>query len=266
MYFTAPDGCRLAYDEFGTGPASIVFLHGIMMDRSVFSEQVQVFAKSHRVIVPDLRGHGESCKPEAGYTLEQYVADLEFLIARLELRNPVLAGWSMGGSIAIAFAASHTGVAKKLILIGATPCLVQRTDWLQAVPPEAAQQLGQALATDYAGGAAVFCQMMFPEENAAQASARVLSVMQASTPHVTLACMNNIGGADLRPLLGSIKNPVHTICGENDAVCPLDASRHIAMVTGGSLSIIPGAGHCAFLTYPEAFSTEMMKALSVNRP
>ncbi|PKO67788.1 MAG: hypothetical protein CVU20_13960 [Betaproteobacteria bacterium HGW-Betaproteobacteria-14] len=258
MYLTAPDGCCLAYDEYGEGPTSIVFLHGIMMDRSVFSEQVPVLAESHRVIVADLRGHGESGKPIEGYDLKQYVADLAFLIAQLGLTRPRLAGWSMGGSIALAFAASHPGVASKLVLIGATPCLVQRPDWPHAVPPEAAQQLGQALVADYAGGAAAFCQMMFPEADAAQASTRVLGVMRASAPHVTLACMNNIGGADIRPLLGSIKDPVHAICGEHDAVCPPDASRHVARVTGGALSIIPEAGHCAFMTRPEAFNAAMM--------
>jgi pimeloyl-[acyl-carrier protein] methyl ester esterase len=262
MFLTTPDGCRLAYDELGSGQPAILFLHGIMMDRSVFAAQIEAFAASHRVVAVDLRGHGDSDKPADGYTFERYVADIRFVIDALGLSRPVIAGWSMGGAIAMAFAAAYPGVASKLVLIGTTPCLVQRPDWPHAVPTEAAQQIGQALATDYAGGAAAFCQMMFPETDAAPASAHALRVMLQSAPHATSSCMQNIGGADLRSLLGAIRDPVQVICGERDAVCPPDASRHIAQTTGGSLSLIPEAGHCALMTRPTEFNAAMARALS----
>jgi pimeloyl-ACP methyl ester carboxylesterase len=267
MFLTAPDGCRLAYDDLGDGQPAILFLHGIMMDRSVFAAQIEAFAASRRVVAVDLRGHGASDKPAEGYTFEQYVADLKFMIDALDLSRPVIAGWSMGGALAMAFAAAHPGVAGKLVLIGTTPCLVQRPDWPHAVPAEAAQQLGQALATDYAGAAAAFRQMMFPETDAAPASAHALRVMQQSAPHATSNCMQNIGGADLRSLLGAIRDPVHAICGERDAVCPPDASRYIARTTGGSLSLIPEAGHCAFMTRPTAFKRgDGARAGLIGRP
>lgn len=262
MVLTTPDGCRLAYDDTGSGKPAIVFLHGIMMDRSVFATQVSALASSHRVLVFDLRGYGASDRPVDGYTGERYVADLKFAIDALALEKPTIAGWSMGGSIAMAFAAAYPGIAGRLVLIGATPCLVQRPDWPHAVPPEAAQQLGQALATDYPAGAAAFCQMMFPESDSVSAHDNALRIMQASAPHATLSCMQNMGSGDLRPMLGAIRDPVHVICGELDAVCPPQASRYMAEITGGPLSLIADAGHCSFMTRPAEFNAALARALA----
>ena len=262
MMLTTPDGCRLAYDDTGSRKPAIVFLHGIMMDRSVFAAQVSALAASHRVVNLDLRGYGASDTPADGYTGEQYVADLKFAIDTLALESPTIVGWSMGGAIAMAFAATHPGVAGRLVLVDTSPCLVQRPDWPHAVPPEAAQQLGQVLATDYPTGAAAFCQMMFPESDAASAQADTLRIMQASAPHITLSCFQNLGGGDLRPVLGAIQEPVHVICGELDAVCPPPASRYIAETTGGSLSLIAGAGHCPFMTRTEEFNALLTRALA----
>lgn len=262
MMLTLPDGCRLAYDDSGSGKPAIVFLHGIMMDRTVFAAQISALLGSHRVVTIDLRGYGASDKPAEGYTGEQYVADLKFAIDALALEKPVIVGWSMGGAITMAFAAAHPGVAGRLVLVDTSPCLVQRPDWPHAVPPEAAQRLGGVLATDYPAGAAAFCQMMFPESDAASAQANTLRIMQASAPHVTLSCFQNLGGGDLRPVLGAIRDPAHIICGELDAVCPPEASRYIAQITGGSLSLIAAAGHCPFMTRQAEFNAALARALA----
>ena len=196
----------------------------------------------------DLRGFGQSDKPETGYSGENFVADLKHIIDHLDLKRPIIAGWSMGGAVALAFAATFPGTASRLVLIGTTPCPIQRPDWPHAVPPAAAEQLGKALATDYGAGVDGFCRMMFPEANVDDEMNFIRQIMLATPPHVTLSCMQNLGGSDLRPLLGTIREPVTVLCGAEDMVCPPRASWFLADKLGGKVTLIPGAGHCAFLT------------------
>lgn len=259
MKITMPDGCQLHVQSSGQGLKSIIMLHGIMMSGEVFKRQVDALSKSCRVVTVDLRGFGQSDKPESGYSLDTYVADLKHLIDRLELVRPVIAGWSMGGLIAMAFAATFPETASRLILIGSTPCLMQRPDWPDAIPPAAAEQLGQLFATDYGAGVDAFCGMMFPETDAAEDADFIKRIMLATPPHVTFACLENLGGADLRPLLDAIRDPVTVICGAQDMACPPAASRFMAEKLGGTLTLIDGAGHCAFLTRPEQFN-EVLRA------
>ncbi|MBR1282019.1 alpha/beta hydrolase [Bradyrhizobium sp. AUGA SZCCT0177] len=261
MKISMPDGCGLHVESEGHGDTAIVFLHGIMMSGAVFKRQVSALSADHRVVTVDLRGFGQSDKPETGYSGENFVADLKGVIDHLNLTRPIIAGWSMGGAIALAFAATFPGIASRLVLIGTTPCLIQRPDWPHAVPPAAAEQLGQALATDYDAGVDGFCRMMFPEANSEDDMNFVRQIMLATPPRVTLACMQNLGGSDLRPLLGSIREPVSVLCGTEDMVCPPAASQFLADTLGGKIALIPGGGHCAFLTRAEEFNSALRAAL-----
>ncbi len=261
MKIAMPDGCLLNVESSGQGDKSTILLHGIMMSGEVFKRQLDVLSKSCRVMTVDLRGFGQSDKPASGYFLDTYVDDLKHLIDRLELVRPVIAGWSMGGLVAMAFAAKFPKLASRLILIGTSPCLVQRPDWPDAVPPAAAEQLGQLLATDYGKGVDAFCGVMFPEQNSAEDANFIRQIMLASPPHVTLACLQSLGGVDLRPQLGAIVDPVTIICGTEDMACPPGASRFMAEKLSGTLTLIPGGGHCVFLTKPEQFNAALSASL-----
>ena len=163
MKISMPDGCGIYVESEGHGDTALIFLHGIMMSGAVFKHQVAALSGAYRVITVDLRGFGQSDKPETGYSEETFVADLKHVIDHLQLKRPIIAGWSMGGTVAMAFAARHPGIASRFALIGASPCLIQRPDWPDAVPSAAAEQIGQTLATDYGAGVDGFCRMMFPE-------------------------------------------------------------------------------------------------------
>jgi pimeloyl-ACP methyl ester carboxylesterase len=97
----------LAYDDTGKGNDTLVLIHGAYGDRSVYSEQVRHFSSSFRVITLDLRGHGESPKPEERYSIGQFAEDVAGLCDELGVRSANVAGHSMGGVVAVELAHRH---------------------------------------------------------------------------------------------------------------------------------------------------------------
>ncbi|MXZ07335.1 MAG: alpha/beta hydrolase, partial [Acidimicrobiia bacterium] len=104
--FTTSDGVKIAYQETGSGDP-IVFIHGIYGSRQAFVNQEEYFSPSFRCIAVDLRGHGESDKPNQVYSMARYADDVAELIRHLETPPAVLVGHSMGGQVVISVAARH---------------------------------------------------------------------------------------------------------------------------------------------------------------
>jgi pimeloyl-ACP methyl ester carboxylesterase len=100
----------------GKGPP-LIFLHGVGLDRRMWQAQVHFFARTHSVICYDLLGHGESGKIVEPASLEDFVKQLERLWAALGLDKASLIGFSFGGLIAQDFAARHSALIEKLILM-----------------------------------------------------------------------------------------------------------------------------------------------------
>lgn len=257
------DGCRFYYEIHGSGEKTLVFLHGNMMSSAVWHKQVREFSSTHRILCCDLRGCGRSDKPEMEYTTHTFVGDLKYLLEMLNVRNPILIGWSIGGFVALAFAAVFPGIARKLVLVATTPCLVQRADWAPAVPPEAARQLQNLLTDDYAAGISAVCDLIFTESGVDAEQRMVREIMLQTPLHVALSVLKNLSGDDLRPRLPGIKMPVTIICGEQDMLCPLGASEFLAReLKADGLHLIAGAGHAAFLTRPKEFNAVLGEAIA----
>ena len=106
-WFTTSDGVRIAYHQLGAGDPAIVFIHGGFGNRGGFGFQEEYFSPDHRCVAVDLRGHGDSDKPDEIYTMANHADDVAQLIRHLGLEKPVLVGQSMGGQVIISTAARH---------------------------------------------------------------------------------------------------------------------------------------------------------------
>ena len=89
-------------EDAGAGPP-VVFVHGWSMSGRFFQRQLHGLSAGHRVVVPDLRGHGRSEKALHGHTVPGYARDLQALLVQLGVHRPVLVGWSMGAMVASEF-------------------------------------------------------------------------------------------------------------------------------------------------------------------
>ncbi|HSF36786.1 MAG TPA: alpha/beta fold hydrolase [Nocardioides sp.] len=95
-------GQALSYVDSGSGPA-VLFIHGILGSQRQWSHLVDEVDEDHRVVVPDLFGHGDSAKPTGDYSLGSHAATLRDLLDHLSIERVTLVGHSLGGGIAMQF-------------------------------------------------------------------------------------------------------------------------------------------------------------------
>jgi pimeloyl-ACP methyl ester carboxylesterase len=112
------DGVSLAYQEAGAGDCHpILFVHGFGCNSNHFRFQQQHFAAFTRTVAVDLRGHGASDAPIQDYDPAGYADDLLWLCDRLNLKQPIVVGHSMGGNIALKLAVVAPDSIKAIVMI-----------------------------------------------------------------------------------------------------------------------------------------------------
>ena len=151
----APASSELLYfAEKGSGPP-LLLVHGLMVSGEMFEPVIDHFAATHRVIVPDLRGHGRSRGLPPPYTAAQLASDLVHLLDHLDVKTTDVLGYSQGGAIAQQLVLDHPFRCSHLVL-GCTYAynMATRREWVEghlapwlvaALGPRGMTQLGMRL-------------------------------------------------------------------------------------------------------------------------
>lgn len=109
-------------DAAAPARGTIVCLHGAGGRAEQWGEQIAYFSRNHRVIAPDLRGHGRSEQPRSSYSLEEFLWDFTQLLDQMQVVAPFfLLAHSFGGPIALTFAAAQPQRLLKLVLVATAP-------------------------------------------------------------------------------------------------------------------------------------------------
>ena len=98
------------------GPA-VICIHGLTANHVCWASVADVLSPAHRLVAYDLRGRGESDKPDKGYSLAIHGEDLEALLDQFKLKKAILVGHSLGAHIALRFAATRPQRVERLVLI-----------------------------------------------------------------------------------------------------------------------------------------------------
>src|SRR5262245_7090159 len=114
-------GVKLTYEDRGVGKPAFVFVHGWTCNRSFFAPQAEHFSRQHRVVSLDLRGHGESDKPQGAYPITAYVEDIAFLVRELGLGKVVAVGHSMGGITVLELGAAYPELVAAIVMVDPAP-------------------------------------------------------------------------------------------------------------------------------------------------
>lgn len=145
-------GRRLHYTEWGQPVApAIVLLHGLTGHARTWDDEARALAADHHVLALDQRGHGDSDPaPDGDYGLPALVDDLEAFVTALGLARLHLVGLSLGGRVAIAYAAAHGARVDRLVVVDIGPDIAPagqlRVGLAMASAPERFESVEEAVA------------------------------------------------------------------------------------------------------------------------
>jgi pimeloyl-ACP methyl ester carboxylesterase len=114
------NGIRVHWAEAGEGPP-VVLLHGFPETWYAWRHQIPALAERYRVLVPDLRGYGDTAKPAAGYDKRTMAGDLAALLAHLGIPRIALVGHDRGARVATRFAKDSPQLLDRLAVLDNVP-------------------------------------------------------------------------------------------------------------------------------------------------
>jgi 3-oxoadipate enol-lactonase len=251
---------ELAYREAGprSSPA-LVLLHSLGTDGRLWEAQVTGLAGEYRLIVPDARGHGRSGW-DGPIGIGAWADDLGRVLDHAEVPVAWLAGVSMGGVQAMAFAAEHSDRVSGLMIADSFAELDPAT-----VAAKISALTGQAERLGMAGLADAYVAETITIDPPPPGAAAVRDAIASMPVEAYLAAVRTCFGARLGHRLADIAAPVLVLWGERDAKTPRPLSERIAAgIRGARLETIPGAGHLSNVENPAAFTAAVRRFITAS--
>ncbi len=228
----------------------IVLLHGWGVTARVWSDVASAFAGRYRLHAVDLPGYGMSTP--CTFTLDSIVERLaQSLPSRL-----IVCAWSLGGQLALRWAACKPRQIERLVLVATTPRFVRTAGWEHGIDEDVLDRFARDLEQAQDAVLERFAALQAHGDHRATSIARRLRQCAAGTSSAeTLAAgLALLKNADLRTDAAKIAQPTLGIHGANDTLTPLEAGAWLAATMHDAHLIeFANAGHAPFLSDPAAF-------------
>ena len=267
MPHASVNGINIFYEIIGEDDNPIlVMTHGLGGHGRAYENLIPEFTKGYRLLLWDMRGHGQSDRPKAGagvYTRSQHASDLAGLLDSLSIQKAHIHGHSLGGLVAQQFVISYPEKTASLIIQDSSAEIKKEYvdgwgDRIQNVIDMGLEGIPVAYTRGWG--------KKFSDANKEYIDARHIESAERNDLFVYVEDMR-ISGTDLyenplAPQLQEIKCPVLIICGEEDGTTP--PGGHVRMhrsLDHSALVIIPLAGHFPNIETPEEYSTAILAFL-----
>jgi pimeloyl-ACP methyl ester carboxylesterase len=239
---------QLFMRESGTG-TPLLLIHGLMVNGEMYQPVLPALAMHHRVIVPDLRGHGRSGNLPGPYDVEQLAGDLAQFLDELQIDVADVLGYSQGGAVAQQFARDHPRRVRGLVLACTYSYnMLSRRERLEGMlMPWLIRILGigrlARLVSAGGGGPRL------PPETVHW----LQGIMATNDLAHMLPAVEAMKTFDSRPWLHQIGCPTLVIAGAEDTAVPLPHARMLVQgIPDVELKLVDGAGHALIWTHTEA--------------
>ena len=247
------DGVNIYYEVHGEGPP-LLLTHGYSSTSAMWHGQVDALAREHKLILWDMRGHGQSDYPDdpRAYSETLTVGDMAAILDAVGAERAIIGGLSLGGYMSLAFYRANPERTRALLIIDTGPGF-KKDDAREAWN---ARALATADRLDREG----------------------LEVLKSATPERAAASHRNAKGLALAArgmltqrdarvieLLPDIKVPSLIVVGADDTPFLAASDYMAAKIPGAQKVVIPAAGHAVNIDHPKAF-VDAVSAFLKNLP
>lgn len=238
-----PSGdAEIAYNVLGSGPP-VVLLHAFPAHHALWLPAAQALTTRYQVILPDLRGHGESGVGEGPATMEKHAADLVRILDHAQLARAPFAGVSIGGYVLFEFWRRYRDRVAALILCNTKA---------QPDTPEARAGRLQAAADVLERGTEPFIDSMLPKLMGKTTHATRPDLvdgarqmmLKMSPEDIAMVQRGMAERPDSRPTLKTITVPTLLVTGDEDSLTGIPEAELMRQnIPGAQMKVIPRAGH-----------------------
>lgn len=246
----AVNDTTLHYREAGSGEP-LVFIHGLGSSADDWARQIDAFADRYRVIAFDVRGHGQSAKPDGPYSMPLFAEDAAALLRALDAAPANVVGLSMGGMIAFQLAADAPALVKRLVVVNSMPeaeldSLKDR--WIYWSRRLASTMLGMR-ATGKMIARRIFVK---PEQGTLRQ--QFIERWAANDKQAYLATIDAIAGWSVADRLDAITCPALVVSADQDYTPVAVKREYAAQMPNAELTVIEDSHHATPVERPQAFN------------
>ena len=242
----------------------LVLIHGWGMHGGVWQPLVKRLAKDYMLYIVDLPGMGHS-RPVTPFHLYSLAEEVAEVIPGV---SDVL-GWSLGGLIAQNIAVTQPDRIRRLILVGTSPCFVERPDWHAGISADYFTDFAHSLDIDYKRAMIKFLTLQCMKAKGARDTIKQLrhsfDLKPAPTAHTLKESLHILLESDLREESIKIRKPTLLIHGDRDTLAPVQAAHWMMQqLPKGFLRVMSGAAHAPFLSHSDQFIEALDQFLEPN--
>ena len=231
----------------------LVMLHGWGMHSGVWQSLIKKLSAQYMLYLVDLPGMGNS-RPIEPYHLHALADEVAQVIPGV---SDVL-GWSLGGLVAQRIALNQPDRIRRLILVGSTPCFVNKDDWDSGIDSANFESFAAAVNSDYKATILQFLTLQCMKANDARSTLKQLRTSFETRPTPTQTTLQRalhiLLESDLRAEVSNIRKPTLLIHGDRDTLAPVQAAHWMMQqLPNGFLRVMSGSAHAPFLSHSEQF-------------
>lgn len=248
------NGIELAYDRHGSG-TPLVLLHGYPLDHQIWESLTPLLKDTFDIILPDLRGFGSSTTVNTTYTMNDFASDIAGLLDHLGIQKTAIAGHSMGGYAALAFARLYPDRVGGLGLVSSQAL---------ADPPDRREGRYKSAAEVAEKGINDVVESMTPKFTPDKTlQAHVHEIMARQHSNALMGALKAMAErADSSALLSAFKSPVVIVHGDTDTLIPIERAREAqALIPHAHFVELKGVGHVPMMEASQA-TAEALRNLS----
>lgn len=240
----------------GSGEKTLVFIHGFASSQKAWQWITPEFEKTHRLILLDLVGSGESDK--SAYDEDRYqkiashVKDIKEVLAALAVKEATLIGHSLGGMMALLLAKNQPELIRQVIVIGSSPSYINDLpDYYGGFNQEDVDNILEMMEVNYVGWASYLSTIAVPPEESESSSKYVESSFLSSDPKITYQFLQMTLLGDYRDILKDVKTDTVILQCSDDSFVPIEVAEYMANeIKNSSLHILSSKGHYPQLSAP----------------
>lgn len=253
---------ELVAEEVGEGDP-VVLLHGLGSRGADWELQREVLARSYRVVIPDLRGHGASPMPPGEWTMREFADDVAALLRRRATGPAHLVGLSLGGMVAFQLLADHPELVRSAVIINSGPAFPGRSllgrfmifSRLLTLRLKGLAALGASIAG-----------RLFPKPEQEELRRRFQEGIVRNDPTAYARTLRAIQHFDASAALRHIRVPVLGISGDRDYTPVAAKEAWVRQIPGAQLEVIRDSGHATPMDQPDALHAVLLPFLAAASP